>query len=345
MHKASVFSSKRAIDLWRKRWIESAAFTDDQLIAFGRGNKPLWAYGFSKKLRVYDRQELTWRLQVVDLLRNGDKGIIAAFDFQDAEAQDQLCLFDGEGKLVWTAEIQPDLAKRDGRPFERAWKIKHMLVVSEPKAQSIWVALANSVGWGGCILCINIDGKSTLRFANAGYVERLGTATVHGERCLVFCGENNDYDCAFVSLLGLDDPLSYSVPGKRTVYRFARETGDRPRKLVLFPRTELIIARQKPYGHTTALREFEGGIIAHVETGGDGAEFLYYFAYDLEPIYVFPSGSHEYAHQDLERKQRLAHTWNNCPELRGPLTLRVWTANTGWTTRPIPWRDNPWKDD
>ena len=300
---------------------------------------------FPKRIAAYSRDELMWRLQIVDLRGNSEQGIIVAVQLEDPQEDEVLRYFDVEGTLVWTAGLVPNLRKGDGTLFERAWTINHMIVVSEPQGQSIWLALANGAGWGGCILRFDAEGKSSLRFANAGHVERLGLTIIFGERCIAFCGENNDYDRAFVSLLGLDDPMAYSVPGKRTVYRFADASEERPRKLVLFPRSELIEALKRPYGHTMALRQYKDRIIVHVETRGSGAELLYHFTSDLEPMYVFPSGSHEFAHRELERKGLLRHAWVDCPELKKPMILRIWTANTGWEKRPIPWRDYPWKDD
>jgi hypothetical protein len=36
--------------------------------------------------------------------------------------------------------------------------------------------------------------------------------------------------------------------------------------------------------------------------------------------------------------------WLDCPEVQTPLVLRIWEPDSGWYERPIPWRDNPWKE-
>jgi hypothetical protein len=92
------------------------------------------------------------------------------------------------------------------------------------------------------------------------------------------------------------------------------------------------------------MRQYPDDIIVEVETGGDGGTFLYHFSPELEPKYVFPSGSHEFRHQDLEFAGKIDHPWENCPELEGPLTLNIWEPGTGWRDEVIRWRDNPWKD-
>jgi hypothetical protein len=343
--KGPVFASRRALDLWLKGSIGKVVLTDDQLIAFGRGSKPLWARQFPSRLRGYSPEELAWRLQIVDLPGSGDKGVLVAVQLDSAKEAENLTYFTAEGKLVWSVDISPDLKKAGEVLFENAWTIKHLVVVPERSGHTIWAALANNAGWGGCVLRFDAHGRSDLRFANAGFVEHLGLVALAGERCLVLCGENNDFDLAFVALLGIDDAPSCSIPGKRTVYRFANAPDARPRKYILFPRSELIVARQKPYGHTTGLHLYQDRLVVHVETGGEGASFLYHFAPDLEPMYAFPSGSHEFAHQALEHDGALDHPWTQCPERKSPLSLRIWKGVTGWRTSKIPWRDDPWKDD
>jgi len=111
-----------------------------------------------------------------------------------------------------------------------------------------------------------------------------------------------------------------------------------------FPRTELITARQKPYGHASRMRYYPQHIIVDVETGSDGGSFLYHFTPELQPKYVFPSGNHEFRHRDLELAGRIDHPWLSCPELDKPLTLNIWDPARGWRDEPIRWRDNPWKD-
>jgi len=343
--KGPVFASRRTLDLWLKGAIEKVLLANDQLTALGRGLKPLWTYQFQSRLRSYTPEELAWRLQIVDLAGSGEKGVLAAVQFQSADETERLRFFTAEGKLAWSVDVTPDLKKIGGVPFENAWTINHLVVVPERMGQTIWVALANSAGWGGCILRIDANGHSQIRFANAGHVERLGLVVLSGERCLILCGENNDYDRAFVALLGIEDAPSCSIPGKRTVYRFANAPDGQPRKYVLFPRSELIVARQKPYGHATDLLIYQDRLIVHVETGGKGASFLYHFTTDLDPMYVFPSGSHEFSHEAFYCEGPLDHPWDECPERKSPLSLRVWKGGAGWRTVKMPWRDDPWKDD
>jgi hypothetical protein len=343
--KSSVFASKRAINAWLKHGIERAVLIDNRLIAIGSQAKILWSHEFEDPLSHYTKEELEWRLRIIDLRGGGNRGVLIVAHFLISNARDQVLYFSPDGEIEWVLEPKPALLKSTGESFEDAWVVKHLIPVSAKAGTHLYLAMANAAGWGGCVLRIDASGRPGLQFANAGYVERLCSIDISDEGLLIACGENNDFDCAFVALLGLDDPCSVSIPGLRTVYRFANAPSELPRKYILFPKTELIFARNKPYGHAQHLRQYQDRIIIEVETGGDGGHFLYHFTDLLEPLYVFPSGSHEFFHQALEISGAIKHPWSQCSEVNKPLLLQVWTRNSGWQDQEIGWRDHPWKDD
>jgi hypothetical protein len=322
--------------------IVSVVVTDNNLIAFNRKTRILWSYEFPKSFRGCSRDEGERRLQIVDLEGNGERGVLMTAQFLSPSIPDALFYFSSEGDLVWQLEADPQLWNRDGKPFERAWKYKHVVVTPSAEGHLAWAAMANDAGWAGCVLRINARGSATVHLANAGFVERL--CPVQDGAFLIACGENNDFDNAFVALLGTRDAPVSSVPGERLVYRFANAPASMPRKYMLFPKTELTLVRQKPYGSATRMAQHLDGIIVEVETAGVGAHFRYHFSNTLEARYVFPSGDHEFAHQGLERSGAITHRWLECPELQSPLILRTWEKESGWYDQPVPWRDNPWKE-
>jgi len=249
------------------------------------------------------------------------------------------------GDLLWTLEAEPGLVDRGGEDFEKAWTFKHVAVAKTPGRNFIWAALANEAGWAGCVLRVAVNGEACVKLANTGYVEKLGLVSLGGEQCLIACGENNAFEQAFVTLLGVDDPPCCSpLPGRYPRYRYENAPDGAPRKYILFPRTELIMAREKPYGHALELRVFPDAVIVKVETGGDSGHFLYHFSVRLNPKYVFPSGSHEFCHAGLERAGVLDHSWEACPEKMQPLILDIWEPESRWRKSTIPWRDDPWHE-
>lgn len=342
--KPPVFASKRALNAWLKCGIEHALLTDTQLIALDKQAHILWSHEFPNPLRNCNADELEWRLRIVDLDGSGERGVLFAARFLTQNNPDTLFYFSPTGELEWQLEAEPSLRDRTGQPFDRAWTYTHVITVTEAKGATVWAAMANLAGWAGCVLRIDADGSPVVQFANAGYVERLCALPLAGGNFLIACGENNDYDDAFVALLGTHDPPACSVPGERLVYRFANAPHGQPRKYILFPKTELVLARSWPYGAATRIVEHADGVIVEVQTAEDPAHFRYHFSEDLEPRYVFPSGNHEFAHGVFEKRGAISHAWLECPELQAPLVLRIWEPDSGWYERPIPWRDNPWKE-
>lgn len=343
--KGPVFASKRALKAWLTGGIASAIIADNRLIVFDRKARILWAHEFPASLPRYTPDELEWRLRFIDLHGNGDRGVLLVAKCSASTAPDEVLYFSSDGILEWTITPKPDLHRVDGTNFEDAWAIRHLIVIPEVVGSAIYVAMANDASWGGCVLRIDADGRATLVFANSGFVERMCPIANSEDGLLIVCGENNDFDLAFAGLLGIRDSSSTSIPGERSVYRYADAPTETPRKFILFPKTELIEARDKPYGHARRLRQYQDRVIIEVETGGDGGYILYHFTEFLEPIFAFPSGSHEFFHRKLEATRAIGHPWLECPEMKKALVLRVWTRNSGWQIEEIPWRDNPWKDD
>lgn len=205
--------------------------------------------------------------------------------------------------------------------------------------QAIWMSFANEAGWAGGVLRIDTMGSAMIQFANAGHVEQLAKVDVAGEERVILCGENNDFDLAFVAWFAARGLPAASPPGHRLRYRYANGPVGTPGKYILLPSTELIRARDKPYGHAYHISQYPDDIIVDVETGGEGAYFRYHFSVRLEPSYVFPSGSHEFRHRTCQREGLLDHTWEMCPEVRSPLKLEVWEPGSGWHSEAIRWRD------
>jgi hypothetical protein len=341
--KAPVLASKRALDAWLKGGVEHVVLADAKLIALDRRRRILWSHEFQASLRNYRHDELEWRLKIVELKGNGERGVLFAARYSSPGISDSLFYFSPSGKIEWQLEADPLLRNRDGRPFDRAWAFKHV-ALAPASSGPVWAALGNDAGWAGCVLRIDADGTATVQFANAGFVERICPVSLETKVFLIICGENNDFDNAFVALIGADDPPACSVPGKRLVYRFADAPSGRPRKYVLFPRSEVSAALLKPYGHAYHIAQHLDGIIVEVQTGDESAHLRYHFFNDLEPRYVFPSGNHEFMHKALEKSGAITHPWLKCPELQASMILRIWEPDSGWYDRPIPWRDNPWKE-
>jgi DNA-binding winged helix-turn-helix (wHTH) protein len=329
----------------QNRILSRVELTDTQLIALDIFKSPLWTYQFPAPLRLTDPTRDEWRLQRIDMHGNGDRGVLITVRFVDRRIPDSIFYFSSNGTLEWKVDAEPNLLDHDGKALPRAWTFRHVIVSSTSAGSMVWAALANEAGWSGCVLHINAQGRAMVQFANAGFVEWLCYSAIDGDDCLIVCGENNAYDLPFVAVLGIDDPPCGSAPGGRSRYRYANGPDGNTRKYILFPKTELIRILDRPYGHAYRMEQSVDNILVAVEAAELGAHFRYHFSLGLEPKYVFPSGNYEFQHQELEQAGKVKHLWPNCPEFAEPLSLKIWTPQTGWTDGTIRWRDNPWKDD
>src|ERR1017187_10576937 len=329
----------------QNRILSRVELTDTHLIALDLLKSPLWTYEFPSPLRLIEPGRDEWRSQRIDKHGNGDRGVLITARFVDRRIPDSIFYFSSNGNLQWTVDAEPTLLDHDGQSLPRAWAFKHVIVSSTSGGSTVWAALANEAGWSGCVLRINAQGRATVQFANAGYVEWLCHTDLEGDDCLILCGENNAYDLPFVALIGIDDPPCRSAPGGRSRYRYANGPDGNTRKHILFPKTELIDILDRPYGHADRIEQSVDNILVTVQAAESGAHFRYHFTLDLEPKNVFPSGGYEFQHREMERAGKVNHLWPNCPEFAEPLPLKIWTPQAGWTNGTIRWRDNPWKDD
>jgi hypothetical protein len=317
---------------------------DTSVIAVDIHKSTLWTYQLPSAVRVTDACEQEWRSQRVDLHGRGDRGILITVRFIDHRIPDSIYYFSSNGDLEWKADADPNLLDRDGQALPRAWSFRHTITSSSAEGNVVWAALANDAGWGGCVLSIDSQGKASVQLANAGFVEWLCPTKADDDDCLIVCGENNAFDQSFIALIGMNDPACSSPPGGRPRYQYANAPTGPTRKYILFPKTELIEALDKPYGHANKMDQSADNVIAIVEAGERGSHFRYHFSPTLEPKYVFPSGNYEFQHQETEKVGKIKHLWLDCPEFAHPLRLRTWTPQAGWNEKIIRWRDNPWKE-
>jgi DNA-binding winged helix-turn-helix (wHTH) protein len=317
---------------------------DTTVIALDIHKSTLWTYELPSAVRVTDAYGQEWRSQRVDIHGKGDRGVLITVRFIDHRIPDSIYYFSSNGDLEWKVDADPDLLDRGGQAFPRAWGFRHTITSSSVGATVVWAALANEAGWGGCVLRIDYQGKATVQLANAGFVEWLCPTVAEHDDCLIVCGENNAFDQSFIALIGMKDPPCSSPPGGRLRYRYANAPTGTARKYILFPKTELIEALDRPYGHANRMDQSADNVIAIVEAGERGSHFRYHFSPTLESKYVFPSSNYEFQHQELERVGKIKHSWIECPEFAHPLLLTTWTPQGGWEQEIIRWRDNPWKE-
>jgi hypothetical protein len=282
---------------------------------------------------------------VIDLEGNGRPGVLSVCSYvpQAAEPQptlDEISYFAPDGRLKWTLPCRPDLLDFDGKQFEPAWCCSHAITVPVGRRQALWVGIHHGWRWPGCVMRVDASGAASVQFANSGFVETLCQVTRPDGEFVVVAGENNAFDRSFVAVLGMNDPPSCSPAGGAARCHFANAPAGSPRDYVLFPTTEMLTAGDAPYSAVLSVNPTnDGGFVVWVGAGGGNlAELLYEFSAATEPRNVMPSGGCAPLHRRLEAEGKLHHTWETCPEIHAPLTIRHWRRGSGWQDEPVPWR-------
>jgi len=72
---------------------------DNLLIVFDRKTRVHWAQVFSAPIPRYTADELKWRLGLIDLHGNGNRGVLFATQFLDLNQPNQLLYFSSEARL------------------------------------------------------------------------------------------------------------------------------------------------------------------------------------------------------------------------------------------------------
>jgi hypothetical protein len=319
------------------RIIQDAKLKGNYLTAYDSLGTTIWTKVIEGTLQHLDDR---WRAQVLDLKGDGHPGVLAVCSFQSdsgtpVPSRDELRYYTTEGKLEWTLPCEPPLVEFNGQRFATDWRYSWVLAAPAGGELALWVA-AEHRRWPGCVLRVDARGRSELRFANAGNVECICLVRRTDGDFLAIAGENNEFDCSCLAVIGVNDPPSSSPSNGSSWYRFANAPTSNPRHYVRFPVTDITKAHGGSYGHAQLVYLQDGGIAVEVGAVGRDAYLLFEFTDYVQPKIVAPSGSYLVKHAEYEHK--LGHPWTACPEREKPLTIQHWEPEKGWRDESIPWR-------
>ena len=330
----------------RVRRVERAMLTGNLLTALDGLGVTLWTHRFPGILQSNPNEELPeWRVQVVDMEGVGDPGVLAVCSHLSEPSSpqptsDDLYYFRPDGRIQWIYSLRPDLLDLTGQHFEPVWRFSHVIPVPSGKRQMLWAGVHHGWRWPGCVLRFDGAGPPVIQFANSGFVERLCRIPTPEGELIAVGGENNAFGRASVAVLAVNDPPSSSPGGGEKRCYFSNSPSGQPRDYILFPSTEMLTALDTPYGQVTQIyaTNTSGFIVTIVSARTTSELFMYEFSARTEPDSVMPSGSCSLFHRRLEKEGKLNHTWDVCPDLANPLTIRHWRRVIGWRDEKVPWR-------
>ena len=322
---------------------ERAVLSGNLLTALDGLGRTMWTHRFSGLLQQFDDDVMRWRVQVADLTGDGKPGVLVVCSFPPESsttfpARDELFYFGPYGTMQWSLPCKPDLVDHDGQPFESAWQYSHVLVCPTRNGQTLFASIKHLTRWPACVERVDARGRRNVQFANAGNIESLCRLPRADGDYIAIAGENNAFDRACVSFIGVDDSPSCAPVGGSPRYRYANAPAGAPRDYILFPTLELTLANSASYGHAKRVSYRGDTVIVDVDVVGPNTSLLYEFSDRPEPKVVMPSSNYPMVHRQFEERGLLRHPWTACPEIAKPMTLRRWDPAGGWRDQEISWR-------
>jgi len=152
-------------------------------------------------------------------------------------------------------------------------------------------------------------------------------------------GLNNEYRMASVAVLEENGPPAAS-PQTHGV-RFECLDGcpkAHPFRYLLFPRTELDRADGRPpYNWVKAIRVRESGVLLITHESNESTTLLYDLSRRFQPLDVVYSAGFREVHEKFEREGKIDHSFDQCPEPKTPMAVRVWDRDKEPVVVPVPW--------
>jgi hypothetical protein len=267
--------------------------------------------------------------KIADLAGNGHLSVIANIrpPEQGVSGRELFC-FSEKGKLLWRYRPTTVLRFAD-TPFEGPWEFRDLLVTSEGKGKTIWLAVAHNPSWPAFLVSLNAQGQARLHFVNTGHLDSLVEVYNKSGRFILASGVSNDFREAMLAVIDPEAPRSTAPAGPRPVYRCDDCPVERPYRYFRFPRSELNeLESIPPYNRAAVTFASETRINVSVEEVAGGRAIIYEFTKDLEIAGFYPSSGYKKLHERLTSEGRLNHTLEQCPELTRPRKLSVWSRDS-----------------
>jgi hypothetical protein len=316
------------------------ALSGRYLVALNAAGGELWTHEFAAPQRIPPPDEAGWRTQVVDLDGDGVPEIlvVAGSAREYLSTSEQLLCFSSQGKMRWRYEPQVDV--QFGTPrMKGPWKFHDVLVTSEDRGASVWVAFDHAVWWPSFIMRLPATGVAKLAFANPGNIRSLRRIESKSVSYVLATGVNNGYRRAFVAAIAEDAPPAMSPQAVEPKYRCARDCpSGRPYRYILLPQSE-VNAAAFPYNIGIKILTRPGGLTVETEEVPEGdlrPSAFFYFSNDLRPEGATYADGYRQVHESLERRGLIKHRFSDCPEQKSPAILDVCDENGNWRKVAVP---------
>lgn len=322
-----------------------ATVVGTQLTAFDGAGHPLWHHELPRPLLALKEDEkLEGRLQghihVEDLNGDGKNQVLLAAPYgPSATIPDELYCYNPGGDQAWRYQPRVEF-NFVGRHAGGPWKIHALTLVAEGRKKTIWAAFADPRFAPAFLVSLDANGNSRLRYVSSGNVNALTGLSNEKGTFILAGGINNEYRAASLAVLDNRQPPAASpqTPGNR--FECTDCPAGRPLLFIVLPRSEVNIASGLPYNWVDAFFKRDGDILLEThEQREDNVEITGFFELSdrFTPKSISFGAGYKEAHERMEKRGLIDHTWSDCQEQKHPATARVWDQTHAWREIQIRW--------
>jgi hypothetical protein len=249
---------------------------------------------------------------------------------------DALFCFSRRGRLLWT--VSPDSTLSfGGRSFGAPWDLRDLVVANSAAPRRVWIAYAHHTWSPSFVVEVNARGEHFQKYVQPGRIYAVAHWLTPGGGVVIIGGANNEYGQAVVAVIPDTSPGATFPAGGDPKFACDRCPPASPSRALLFAPSELSAAYHELVPYVKSLRVAGDSLKATI-TDGQGRSVAT-IASDFSVSSIQYGQLYWGAHQDLESKGRLDHTWQECPDRTKLRAVQEWTADGGWralTVLPAP---------
>lgn len=325
------------------RQVTTAGMAGSRLLARDSEGRMVWSYQFSRPVRAVvppvsfigdvDGDGLTDVVFSVPFL---GQGFGAQSPFSANATSGELYCFSHRGKLLWQVAFEETLTFGT-TGYAPPWPTEHVTAYpSQGPRRILWI-LHHHTWWPGVLLLLDSQGKVLGRFFNSGWILSVNLLETASQRLLLAGGMSNATRSPMLAVLDENNISGSSPEEPGSQYECKNCPAGKPVRYYVFPRSEL----SQSDSWLSEIRASDQEIVARIFVGpgvASGVEEIYEFSPDFQLRRVSFSDNYPEAHEELQRRGVLQHSFEECPERAAARPVRVWEPSKGWMELPHPSR-------
>lgn len=317
------------------------AYRGNRLVAMDGAGEILWSHQLNRRLHRMSGRKAPESHVEYDLDGDGVKEILVNENFyaeSSSVEEGRLFCFSSRGELRWKYLFEDTLNFGEDQ-FQPPWRGGPLVVYAGSEGPRIAWSLRH-LWWPSVVVVLDQSGTPLERFVHPGWILNLSVVDAASGPLLLAGGISNEHSSAMLTILDGNN-VSGSPPGSGDA-RFACKncSPGRPLRYLLFPRSELNVAAGLPHNRLNGVDITDHGFnLRCLEAEAPlptSAERIFEMGLDFTIARVKYSDGYWSYHRLQELEKRLDHSAEECPQRSGPVLIRCWSPDAGWTRIEVP---------